>query len=68
MTRFLYRAMRTRVKICCIASTMAIAAGAEALGLVSDAAIAEIAAFAPPPVRAVLFGSDMITRRLPGAA
>ena len=47
---------------------MAIAAGADTLGLVSDAPIAEIAAFAPPPVRAVLFGSDMITRRLPGAA
>ena len=64
--------MRTRVKICCIASPKeamtAIAAGADALGLVSlmpsggndipDAAIAEIAALAPPPVATVLLTAE----------
>jgi phosphoribosylanthranilate isomerase len=56
--------MRTRIKICCIASIqearLAIEAGADALGLVGampsgpgpipDAKIAEIAVFTPPPV------------------
>jgi phosphoribosylanthranilate isomerase len=64
--------MRTRVKICCIASVeeakMAIAAGADALGLVSampsgagpisDALIAEIAALVPPPVATFLLTSE----------
>ena len=64
--------MRTRVKICCIASPKeaiaAIAAGADALGLVSvmpsggndipDAMIAEIAALAPPPVATVLLTAE----------
>ncbi len=62
---------RTRVKICCIASIeeaeMAIAAGADALGLVAqmpsgpgpidDATIREIAAFTPPPVATFLLTS-----------
>ncbi|XOV84663.1 MAG: phosphoribosylanthranilate isomerase [bacterium] len=62
---------RTRVKICCIASIeeakMAIAAGADALGLVAqmpsgpgpidDDTIAEIAAFAPPPLATFLLTS-----------
>jgi phosphoribosylanthranilate isomerase len=64
--------MRTRVKICCIASPKeamtAIAAGADALGLVSlmpsggnvitDAMIAEIAALALPPVATVLLTAE----------
>jgi len=64
--------MRTRVKICCIASpaeaAMAIAAGADALGLVArmpsgpgpiaDDAIAAIAALVPPPVASVLLTSE----------
>ncbi len=63
--------MRTRVKICCIASIeeaqMAIDAGADALGLVAampsgpgpipDQRIAEIAAFVPPPVATFLLTS-----------
>ena len=62
---------RTRVKICCIASieeaNMAIAAGADALGLVAempsgpgpidDDTIAQIAAFAPPPLATFLLTS-----------
>ena len=65
--------MRTRIKICCIASTdearHAINCGADALGLVSDmqtgsgimddAKIAHIAAHTPPPVARFL-----LTRRL----
>jgi phosphoribosylanthranilate isomerase len=65
--------MRTRVKICCIASVdeaeMAIAAGADALGLVgampsgpgpiSDALIAEITAIVPPPVATFLLTSQL---------
>jgi phosphoribosylanthranilate isomerase len=64
--------MRTRVKICCIASLdearLAIAAGADALGLVSampsgpgpiaDNLIAKIAAAAPPPVATFLLTSE----------
>jgi phosphoribosylanthranilate isomerase len=63
---------RTRVKICCIASVeeaeMAVAAGADALGLVaampsgpgpiSDVLIAEIAAVVPPPVATFLLTSE----------
>jgi phosphoribosylanthranilate isomerase len=64
--------MRTRVKICCIASpqeaTMAIDAGADALGLVArmpsgpgtitDEMIARITALAPPPVSTFLLTSE----------
>lgn len=64
--------MRTRIKVCCIASTeearLAIAAGADALGLVgampsgpgpiADQTIAEIAAFTPPPVATFLLTSE----------
>jgi len=64
--------VRTRVKICCIASQAearaAVAAGADALGLVgampsgpgpiSDEVAAEIAAAAPPPVSAWLLSSE----------
>ena len=64
--------MRTRVKICCIASIaearVAISAGTDALGLVgqmpsgpgpiADAEIARIAAFAPPPVATFLLTSE----------
>lgn len=64
--------MRTRVKVCCIASIeeaeLAIAAGADALGLVRmpsgpgpipDHRIAEVAAFAPPPVSTFLLTSEI---------
>jgi len=64
--------MRTRVKICCIASpeeaAMAIVAGADALGLVArmpsgpgpiaDDAIAAIAAQVPPPVATFLLTAE----------
>ncbi len=64
--------MRTRVKVCCIASVeeanLAIAAGADALGLVgampsgpgaiSDGQIAAIAAVAPPPISTFLLTSE----------
>lgn len=64
--------MRTRVKICCIASpteaSLAIAHGADALGLVGampsgpgqidDATIAGIAACVPPPVSTFLLTSE----------
>jgi phosphoribosylanthranilate isomerase len=64
--------MRTRIKICCIASIdeaqLAIAAGADALGLVAampsgpgpipDARIAQIAAWTPPPVATFLLTSE----------
>ncbi|HET9088064.1 MAG TPA: hypothetical protein VFN53_11120 [Acidobacteriaceae bacterium] len=64
--------MRTRIKVCCIASVQeanaAIAAGADALGLVAsmpsgpgsigDALIAEIAAAVPPPVSTFLLTSE----------
>jgi len=64
--------MRTRVKICCIASIeearIAIAAGADALGLVArmpsgpgpipDATIASIAAAVPPPVATFLLTAE----------
>lgn len=64
--------MRTRVKICCIASAeeaaMAVNAGADALGLVArmpsgpgpipDARIAEIARVVPPPVSSFLLTSE----------
>lgn len=63
--------MRTRIKICCIASPaeaqIAIAAGADALGLVAkmpsgpgpiaDSEIAAIAALVPPPVATFLLTS-----------
>lgn len=64
--------MRTRVKVCCIASPeearIAIAAGADALGLVarmpsgpgpiSDAMIATVTAMVPPPVATFLLTSE----------
>ncbi|WP_420141134.1 phosphoribosylanthranilate isomerase [Sphingomonas sp.] len=64
--------MRTRIKVCCIASPeearMAIEAGADALGLVArmpsgpgpipDATIAEVTAFVPPPVATFLLTSE----------
>jgi phosphoribosylanthranilate isomerase len=64
--------MRTRIKICCIASAeeaqLAIAAGADALGFIGvvppspraipDEAIAGIAATVPPPVATVLVSSQ----------
>lgn len=64
-------AIRTRIKVCCIASRieadMAIQAGADALGLVaempsgpgpiSDAQIAEITAVVPPPLATFLLTS-----------
>ncbi|MCW2365127.1 phosphoribosylanthranilate isomerase [Sphingobium sp. B7D2B] len=64
--------MRTRIKVCCIASRqeadIAIRAGADALGLVarmpsgpgpiSDALIAEITAVVPPPVATFLLTSE----------
>jgi phosphoribosylanthranilate isomerase len=64
--------MRTRIKVCCIASTdearMAIEAGADALGLVArmpsgpgpiaDATIADVTAFVPPPVATFLLTSE----------
>jgi len=64
--------MRTRVKVCCIASRQealcAIRAGADALGLVGampsgpgpidDSLIAEIAAAAPPPISTFLLTSE----------
>ncbi|HEY7853189.1 MAG TPA: hypothetical protein VIB82_09460 [Caulobacteraceae bacterium] len=64
--------MRTRVKICCIASVeearQAIEAGADALGLVGampsgdgvigDVTIAEVAAAAPPPIATFLLTSE----------
>lgn len=64
--------MRTRVKICCIASPgearLAIEAGADALGLVgrmpsgpgqmSDSQIAEITAVTPPPIATFLLTSE----------
>lgn len=65
--------MRTRVKVCCIASVeealIAITAGADALGLVAampsgpgciaDNRIAEIAAATPPPVATFLLTSEI---------
>ena len=64
--------MRTRLKVCCIASraeaALAVAAGADALGLVgpmpsgpgpiADALAAEIARAVPPPVAAWLLSSE----------
>lgn len=64
--------MRTRIKVCCIASpeeaAIAIKAGTDALGLVArmpsgpgsipDSAIAEIAALAPPPIATFLLTSE----------
>lgn len=66
------RRMRTRVKVCCIASPeearLAIEAGADALGLVGrmpsgpgplpEEAIAEIAALVPPPVATFLLTAE----------
>ncbi|MBP0444852.1 phosphoribosylanthranilate isomerase [Roseomonas sp. SSH11] len=70
--------MRTRIKICCIASVAeaeaAIAAGADALGLVGampsgpgpipDAVIAEVAAMVPPPVSTFLLTSEVTAERI----
>lgn len=70
--------MRTRIKICCIASIdeaqLAIAAGADALGLVAampsgpgvipDARIARIAAWAPPPVSTFLLTAETTAPRI----
>ena len=63
--------MRTRVKVCCIASVeearLAIGAGADAIGLVGampsgrtlpDDRIAEITAVVPPPVASFLLTSE----------
>ncbi|WP_445192835.1 phosphoribosylanthranilate isomerase [Sphingomonas sp. Tas61C01] len=64
--------MRTRIKVCCIASTseatIAIEYGADALGLVArmpsgpgpiaDGAIAEVTAFVPPPVATFLLTAE----------
>lgn len=64
--------MRTRIKICCIASrqeaAMAVAAGADALGLVArmpsgpgpipDTTIAEVTSMVPPPVATFLLTSE----------
>jgi phosphoribosylanthranilate isomerase len=64
--------MRTRIKVCCVASVeearLAIEAGADALGFVgvrppsartiADARIAEISAVAPPPVATFLLTSE----------
>src|SRR5271156_696698 len=72
--------MRTRVKICCIASIeealMAISAGADALGLVgampsgpgpiADERIAEIAAAVPPPVSTFLLTSEVTAQAISG--
>lgn len=58
--------MRTRIKICCIASIdeaqLAIAAGADALGLV--VAGARIAAWAPPPVSTFLLATETTAQRI----
>lgn len=65
--------MRTRIKVCCIASPeearMAIGAGADALGLVArmpsgpgtipDAMIAAVTAMVPPPVATFLLTSEV---------
>lgn len=70
--------MRTRIKICCIASIdeaqLAIAAGADALGLVAampsgpgpipDARIAQIAAWTPPPVATFLLTAETTAQRI----
>ncbi len=68
-----YPAMRTRIKVCCMASVdearIAIAAGADALGLVAampsgpgpipDDLIADIIAAVPPPVSTFLLTSEL---------
>jgi phosphoribosylanthranilate isomerase len=70
--------MRTRIKICCIASCeeaqIALNAGADALGLVArmpsgpgpipDEIIAEVAAFTPPPVATFLLTSETTADRI----
>jgi phosphoribosylanthranilate isomerase len=70
--------MRTRIKICCIMTAkeaeMAIAAGADAIGLVAempsgpgpiaDDLIAEIAASVPPPVATFLLTSRVTARQI----
>ncbi|MCX7289882.1 phosphoribosylanthranilate isomerase [Janthinobacterium sp.] len=72
--------MRTRIKICCIASIdeaqLAIAAGADALGLVAampsgpgpipDARIAQIAVWTPPPVATFLLTSETTAQAIAG--
>jgi phosphoribosylanthranilate isomerase len=70
--------MRTRIKICCIMTAkeaqMAVAAGADALGLVAempsgpgpiaDDLIAEIAATVPPPVATFLLTSRLTAKEI----
>jgi phosphoribosylanthranilate isomerase len=70
--------MRTRIKVCCIMTAkeaaMAIAAGADALGLVAempsgpgpipDDLIAEIAATVPPPVATFLLTSRVTAKEI----
>lgn len=70
--------MRTRIKVCCIASIeeaeTAIAAGADALGLVArmpsgpgpipDECIREIAAAAPPPISTFLLTAETTAERI----
>ena len=70
--------MRTRVKICCIASaeeaSVAIEAGADALGLVAampsgpgainDQQIAAIAAIVPPPINTFLLTSEITAQAI----
>jgi phosphoribosylanthranilate isomerase len=70
--------MRTRIKVCCIASpeeaNTAIRAGADALGLVArmpsgpgpipDATIAELTALVPPPVATFLLTSETMAEAI----
>ncbi len=70
--------MRTRIKVCCIASpaeaSMAVDAGADALGLVArmpsgpgpiaDAMIAQVTAFVPPPVATFLLTSETTAKAI----
>ena len=72
--------MRTRIKICCIASAeeaqLAIRAGADALGFVAtrppslgtipDTRIAQIASIIPPPVAAFLLTSEQSAEAISG--
>lgn len=60
--------MRTRIKICCIVSIdeaqLAIAAGADALGLLPGAQAAAIAAWTPPPVSTFLMTAETTAARI----
>jgi phosphoribosylanthranilate isomerase len=70
--------MRTRIKVCCIASAlearMAIAAGADAIGLLAampsgpealpDALIANLAAFVPPPISTFLLTAEITAKAI----